>query len=135
MATTMRTTKTLHMHHAPFFPTWNFLISRAHSTKLVNTAQEFSFSKHRYGTFPFNPKEFWEHLTNWVIPEKIHTPTTEGTVFWPPSHLDFQNCLSPPPLRISKFKDPPPPPIWISIKLLDKVILLNTQCGRILLGT
>ena len=28
----------------------------------------------------------------------------EDTVFWPPIHLDFQNCLSPPPLRISKFK-------------------------------
>ena len=25
----------------------------------------------------------------------------------PPFHLDFQNCLSPPPLRISKFKDLP----------------------------
>ena len=37
----------------------------------------------------------------------------------PAIHLDFQNCLSPPPLRISKFKDPlppPNPPIWISIK-------------------
>ena len=53
-----------------------------------------------------------------------------------PIHLDIQNCFSPPPLRISKFKDPPPhPPIWISIKLLDTVILLNTQCRRILLGT
>ena len=28
-----------------------------------------------------------------------------------------------------------PPPIWISIKLLDTVILIYTQCRRILLGT
>ena len=72
---------------------------------------------------------------NWVIPEKIHSPTTEGSVFWrpPPSHLDFQNCLSPPPLRISKFKEPPP--IWISIKLLDTVILIYPQCRKILLST
>ena len=26
-----------------------------------------------------------------------------------PIHLDIQNYFSPPPLRISKFKDPPPP--------------------------
>ena len=36
----------------------------------------------------------------WVIPEKILTPLMEGTVFDPPPlHLNFQNCLSPPPLR------------------------------------
>ena len=39
----------------------------------------------------------------------------------PPIHLDFQNCLSPAPLRISKFK--------------DTVILFYTQYWRILLGT
>ena len=43
----------------------------------------------------------------------------------PPIHLDFQNCLRPPSLRISMFKDPPP--IWICIKLLDTVISLYTQ--------
>ena len=135
MATTMRTTKPLHMHHAPFFPTWNFLISRAHSTKLVNTAQEFSFSKLRYGTFPFNPKEFWEHLTNWVIPEKIHTPTTEGTVFWPPHPPGFPKLLKPLSPQDFQGQRPPPPPIWIFIKLLDTVILLYTLCRRVLLGT
>ena len=46
-----------------------------------------------------------------LFQKKIHTPTTEGMVFWaPPIHLDFQNCLSPPPLKISEFKDPPPHP-------------------------
>ena len=47
----------------------------------------------------------------------------EGTVFWPPPpfHLDFQTAWAPPPLRICKFKDPPP--IWISIKLLDILII------------
>ena len=32
-------------------------------------------------------------------------------------------------------RPPSPPTIWISIKLLDTVILLYTQCRRILLGT
>ena len=46
----------------------------------------------------------------------------------PPFHLDFQNCSSTPlpPFRISDFKDPLPPPIWISIKLLDTTILIYT---------
>ena len=71
----------------------------------------------------------------WVIPEKIHTPTTEGTVFYPPPPHPpgFPKLLEPPSLSISKFKDAPP--IWISIKLLDTRILLYTQCRRILLGT
>ena len=36
-------------------------------------------------------------------------PTTKARFFDlpPPPHLDFQDCLNPPPLRISKFKDPP----------------------------
>ena len=43
--------------------------------------------------------------------------------------------LTPSPLRISKFKDPPS--IWISLKLLDTVILIYTQsqCRRIVLGS
>ena len=59
----------------------------------------------------------------------------EGMVFFTPSpfHLNFQNCLSPSPLRISKSKDPPS--LWISIKLLDTVILMYTQCRRIVLGS
>ena len=71
--------------------------------------------------------------------KKSTPPRRKAQFFYPPPppiHLDIQNCFSPPLLRISKFKDPPPhPPIWISIKLLDTVILLNTQCRRILLGT
>ena len=36
---------------------------------------------------------------NWVIPEKIHSPTTEGSVFWPP----------PLPPRFPKLLKPPSP--------------------------
>ena len=35
------------------------------------------------------------------------SPRWKARFFDPRFHLDFQNCLSPPPLRISKFKDPP----------------------------
>ena len=35
---------------------------------------------------------------NWVIPEKIHSPTTEGSVFWTPPPLPprFPKLLKPP---------------------------------------
>ena len=46
-----------------------------------------------------------------VLPEKIHTfPLTDGTVFWPPpptSTWISKTAWARPPLRISKFKDPP----------------------------
>ena len=75
----------------------------------------------------------------WVIPEKIHTPTTEGTIFLPPPPPHppkYPKLLQPSsPQDFQVQRPPPPPPIWISIKLLDTVILLNTQCRRILLGT
>ena len=53
--------------------TWNFLISCACSMELVNTAQKFSlsFSKLWYGPFGFNPREFRQHLTNWMKLNKI----------------------------------------------------------------
>ena len=72
-----------------------------------------------------------------LFQKKSTPPRRKAQFFYPhPIHLDIQNCFSPLPLRISNLKDPPPPPpIWISIKLLDTVILLNTQCRRILLGT
>ena len=57
-------TTNLHVHHAFFLPTWNFLISRARSMELVNTAQKLSFSKLRHVTFAFNPREFRQDLTN-----------------------------------------------------------------------
>ena len=43
--------------------TWNFLISRARSMELMNTAQKFSFSELTYGGFGFNPREFRRHLS------------------------------------------------------------------------
>lgn len=51
----------------------------------------------------------------WVIPEKIQPLPPDGKqFFWPhPFHLEFQNCLRPPPIppfTISKSKDPPPHP-------------------------
>ena len=47
---------------------------------------------------------------NWVIPEKIHTPPPPrrmGSFFNPYSHLDFLKPKTPPPVWISKTKDPP----------------------------
>ena len=44
--------------------------------KLVDTAQKFSFSKHRHSTFAFNHREFRKHLTNkwnWVGLLKFET--------------------------------------------------------------
>ena len=56
--------------------------------------------------------------------QKKSTPPADGrhVFFTAPLHHNFQNCLSPPPLRIS-------------IKLLVTVILIYTQRRRILLGT
>ena len=68
-----------------------------------------------------------------LFQKKSTPPRWKAQFFDPPIHPDNPNCFNPPPLRISKFKDPPP--LWISIKLLDTMILLNTQCRRILLGT
>ena len=74
--------------------------------------------------------QWWNNLCQWLnthknVPETIQwiktswnglfqkkstPPQWKAQVFSaspPPIHLDFQNCLSPPPLRISKFKDPP----------------------------
>ena len=53
--------------------TWNFLILRAHFMELVSTTQQFSFSfsKHRYGPFGFNPRKFHQHLSNWMKLNKI----------------------------------------------------------------
>lgn len=65
-----------------------------------------------------------------VALKKNSTQTPDGRhgFFHTQFHRKFQNCLSPPPppLSISKFKDPPPP-FQISIKLLDTVILIYTQ--------
>ena len=79
----------------------------------------------------FNP--VFHVRDNGLFQKKSTPPRQMARFFDPPFHLDFQNRLKPPPLRISKFKDPPP--IWISIKLLDTVILIYTQCRRILLGS
>ena len=45
---------------------------------------------------------------HWVIPEKSAPPPslTDGVVFNPPSHLDFLKHKTPPPVWISKTKDP-----------------------------
>ena len=73
--------------------------------------------------------QWWNNLCQWLnthknVPETIQwiktswkglfqkkstPPRWKAQVFSapPPIHLDFQNCLSPPPLRIYKFKDPP----------------------------
>ena len=44
---------------------------------------------------------------NGLFQKKSTPPWWKAQFFDPPFHLDFQNCLSPPPLRISKFKDLP----------------------------
>ena len=50
-----------------------------------------------------------------LFQKKIHTPLTDGVVFFkPPSHLDFLKHKTPTPVWISKTKDPPP--AWISVK-------------------
>ena len=55
-----------YVHNVILLPTWNFLILRARSMTLVNTAQKFSFSfsKLRYGSLGFNPRECRQHLAN-----------------------------------------------------------------------
>ena len=71
---------------------------------------------------------------DWVIPEKIHTPT-KARFFDPTFPPEFRKLLEPPSPQDLQDQRPPPPPIWVSIKLLDTVILIYTQCRRILLGT
>ena len=75
-------------------------------------------------------KYMWLDIIYWVIPEKILTPLMEGMVFL---------TLSPLPPKFPKLLEPlppqDPPSIWISIKLLDTVILIYTQCRRIVLGS
>ena len=74
-------------------------------------------------------------IVHWVIPEKIHIPTTEGMVFYPPLPHGFLKLLEPPSPLDFQVQRPPPQPIWISIKFLHTIILIYTQCRRILLGT
>ena len=47
---------------------------------------------------------------HWVIPEKIHTPTTEEVFFYPPSHLDFLRPKTPPSCLDFQEKRPLLPP-------------------------
>ena len=65
---------------------------------------------------------------------KIHTPNDGRHDFLTPTSTWIsKTAWAPLHLGFPRFKDPPP--IWISIKLLGTMILLYTQCGRILLGT
>ena len=79
-------TITLHVHHSfsTFFShrcttaTWNFLISPARFTELVNATRKvsFSLSKLRYGPFGFNLEHFaniWQSEWNWMRSMKFET--------------------------------------------------------------
>ena len=79
-------TITLHVHHSfsTFFShrcttaTWNFLISPARFTELVNGTRKvsFSLSKLRYGPFGFNLENFaniWQSEWNWIRSMKFET--------------------------------------------------------------
>ena len=71
-----------------------------------------------------------------LFQKKSTPPRRKAQFFYPPPPSTWisktASALLPSGFPSSKT---PPPPIWISIKLLDTVILLNTQCRRILLGT
>ena len=62
-------------------------------------------------------KYMWLDVIYWVIPEKILTPP-------PPLPPKFPKLLEPPPQDFQVQR--PPPPIWISMKLLDTIILIYT---------
>ena len=72
-----------------------------------------------------------------LFQKKSTPPRRKAQFFYPPPHPPgYPKLLQPSsPQDFQVQRPPPPPPIWISIKLLDTVILLNTQCRRILLGT
>ena len=68
----------------------------------------------------------------WVIPKKILTPPTEGTVFWPSPTPKFPKLLefpSPQDFKVQR------PPTHLNLRLLETVILIYTQCRRIVLGS
>ena len=44
----------------------------------------------------------------------------------------FPELLDPPPISISKVKVPPPPSNWDFHKFLEAVILIYSQCRRLL---
>ena len=84
-------TITLHVHHSfsTFFShrcttaTWNFLISPARFTELVNGTRKvsFSLSKLRYGPFGFNLENFaniWQSEWNWMRSMKFETARIFG---------------------------------------------------------
>ena len=71
-----------------------------------------------------------------LFQKKSTPPRRKAQFFYPPPSTWISKTASALlPSGFPSSKTPPPPPIWISIKLLDTVILLNTQCRRILLGT
>ena len=47
---------------------------------------------------------------DWVIPEKIHIPPTDGNVFWPPLLPGFPSLLDPPSRLDFQGVRPPLPP-------------------------
>ena len=63
--------------------------------ELSKTFKDFPRISHNFSIGLFQKKS----TPPWWKAQFFYTP--------PPIHLDFQNCLSPAPLRISKFKDPP----------------------------
>ena len=66
--------------------------------------------------------------------KKFTPPRRKARFFYsPPSTWISKTASAPLPSGFPSSKSPPP--IWISITLLDTVILLYNQCRRILLGT
>ena len=61
----------------------------------------------------------YDEKGNGLFQKKSTPPVRRKARFFllppPPLHHNFQNCLSTPPLRISKFKDPPTHPDFYKI--------------------
>ena len=93
----------------------------------------FSFTNKKF--FLINLKlETWNlnlKLTcNGLFQKKFTPPRRKARFFDPPSTWISKTAWAPLHSGFPSLKTPPP--IWISIKLLDTVILLYIQCGRIL---
>ena len=65
-------------------------------------------------------------IAHWVIPEKIHTPPTDGMIFLTPPPPGFPGPLDPPSRPDFQVQRPPLPPGFPLISL-EGLILIEIQ--------